>query len=144
MILELLSPLATLHPAHFLAAVGVAWADSAPRRGVLVELLSSLRMFPTSTLIATLRQVIKSPPAIAGKHQRYGSGVFLTAGSGMGKKSGMNNPYGIIFPRAWKQFLGSNTKNFFMRIRDLGWKKIGSGIEKIRIRTLLSTPLLFT
>ncbi len=92
MILELLSPLATLHPAHFLAAVGVAWADSAPRRGVLVELLSSLRMFPTSTLIATLRQVIKSPPAIAGKHQRCeypGSGAFflpLDPGSGMGKK----------------------------------------------------------
>jgi hypothetical protein len=86
MILELLSPLATLHPAHFLAAVGVAWADSAPRRGVLVELLSSLRMFPTSTLIATLRQVIKSPPAIAGKHQFCGSGIrclFLTPGSGI-------------------------------------------------------------
>jgi hypothetical protein len=86
MILELLSPLATLHPAHFLAAVGVAWADSAPRRGVLVELLSSLRMFPTSTLIATLRQVIKSPPAIAGKRQCCGSGIrclFLTPGSGI-------------------------------------------------------------
>jgi hypothetical protein len=35
-------------------------------RSVLVELISSLRMFPTSTLIATLRQVIKSPPVIAG------------------------------------------------------------------------------
>jgi hypothetical protein len=80
MILELLSPLATLHPAHFLAAVGVAWAEqdggssatgstssaTGPMRSVLVELISSLRMFPTSTVIATLRQVIKSPPVIAG------------------------------------------------------------------------------
>jgi hypothetical protein len=108
MILELLSPLATLHPAHFLAAVGVAWADSAPRRGVLVELLSSLRMFPTSTLIATLRQVIKSPPAIAGKHLCCGSGVFLTPlNPGWVKKSGIRDEQsGSYFRELRNNFLG--------------------------------------
>ena len=81
MILELLSPLATLHPAHFLAAVGVAWSDCpapSPMRGVLVELISSLRMFPTSTLISTLRLVIKSPPAMAGIGIRRSGRLLLS------------------------------------------------------------------
>jgi hypothetical protein len=51
----------------------------------------------------------------------------------MGKKSvsgsGMNSR--IIFPRAWKQFFGIKILKFFdgkIRIRDLGWKKFGSGM----------------
>jgi len=70
MILDLLSPLATVHPAHFLAALAVAWAeqgDQAGGRDVLVELVSSLKMFPTPTVIATTRQVLKSPPAVSGR-----------------------------------------------------------------------------
>ena len=68
-VLELLSPLATVHSSHFLAAVAVAWAEQGEEGGgrqVLVELVSSLRMFPTPTLIATLRQVVKSPPPVSG------------------------------------------------------------------------------
>ena len=66
-VLELLSPLATVHSTHFLAAVGVAWAEVAEEeQGVLVELVSSLRCFPTASLIATLRQVVKSPPPVSG------------------------------------------------------------------------------
>ena len=65
--LELLSPLATVHSTHFLAAVGVAWAEVAEdEQGVLVELVSSLRCFPTASLIGTLRQVVKSPPPVSG------------------------------------------------------------------------------
>ena len=64
-VLELLSPLATVHSTHFLAAVGVAWAEvAADEQGVLVELVSSLRCFPTASLIATLRQVINYNNAI--------------------------------------------------------------------------------
>jgi len=69
MILELLSPISTVHPTYFLAGVAVAWAEQGggeSGRKVLVELVSSLRMFPTSTLIATLRQVLKSPPPVSG------------------------------------------------------------------------------
>jgi len=66
-VLELLSPLATVHSTHFLAAVGVAWAEVAEdEQGVLVELVSSLRCFPTASLIGTLRQVVKSPPPVSG------------------------------------------------------------------------------
>ena len=71
MILELLSPLATVHPTYFLAAVSVAWAEqekegSVGSRKVLVELVSSLRMFPTPKVISTLRQVLRSPPPVTG------------------------------------------------------------------------------
>jgi hypothetical protein len=67
-----------------------------------------------------------------------GSGAFLTLdpGSGMGKKSGsvsgMNNPDHIserletIF---WVKIL-----KILLRIRDPGWKKFGSRMEKIRIQ----------
>eukprot|EP00092_Neocalanus_flemingeri_P000320 GFUD01000342.1.p1 GENE.GFUD01000342.1~~GFUD01000342.1.p1 ORF type:complete len:1526 (+),score=540.23 GFUD01000342.1:2184-6761(+) len=68
-ILELLSPLATVHSSHFLAAVAVAWAEVGPEessQATLVELVSSIKMFPTSTIIATLRQVVKSPPPVSG------------------------------------------------------------------------------
>jgi hypothetical protein len=40
----------------------------------------------------------------------------------------MNNP--IIFPRAYKQFVGLKYLNTLIRIRDPGWKKFGSGMEK--------------
>jgi len=68
-ILELLSPLATVHSTHFLAAVAVAWAEVGTEGGsqaTLVELVSSIKTFPTSTVISTLRQVAKSPPPVTG------------------------------------------------------------------------------
>jgi hypothetical protein len=64
-ILELLSPLATVHSTHFLAAVAVAWAEVASQ-DTLVELVSSIKTFPTSTVISTLRLVAKSPPPVSG------------------------------------------------------------------------------
>jgi len=68
-ILELLSPLATVHSTHFLAAVAVAWAEvgtEGSSQATLVELVSSIKTFPTSTVISTLRQVAKSPPPVTG------------------------------------------------------------------------------
>ena len=69
-ILELISPLATIHSSHFLAAVAVAWAEvetvKTTTQNVLVELVSSIKTFPISTIISTLRQVVKSPPPVSG------------------------------------------------------------------------------
>ena len=69
-ILEVLSPLATLHSTHFIAAVAVAWAEvetvKTTTQTTLVELVSSIKTFPISTIISTLRQVVKSPPPVSG------------------------------------------------------------------------------
>ena len=68
-ILELLSPLATVHSTHFLAAVAMAWTEVGSEgnsQSTLVELVSSIKTFPTSTVISTLRIVVKSPPQISG------------------------------------------------------------------------------
>ena len=69
-ILELISPLATVHSSHFLAAVAVAWAEvetvKTTTQNTLVELVSSIKTFPISTIISTLRQVVKSPPPVSG------------------------------------------------------------------------------
>ncbi len=58
----------------------------------------------------------------------------LDPGSGMGKKSGsgsgMNNP-DHISESLETIFLGLKYLNSLMRIRDTGWKKIGSGIRDI-------------
>jgi hypothetical protein len=66
-----------------------------------------------------------------------GSGTILTPGSGMGKKlgsgSGMINPENIS-DNVETIFVGLKYLNSLMRIRDPGWKKFGSGMEKIRIR----------
>ncbi len=63
-----------------------------------------------------------------------GSGAFLTPGSGMSKKSGsgsgMNNPDHIS--ESLETSFGVKILNFFYG--DPGWKKFGSGMEKIRIR----------
>jgi hypothetical protein len=59
-----------------------------------------------------------------------GSDAFLTPGSGMGKKSGsgsgMNNPDHIS--ESLETIFGLKYLNF-MRIRDPGWKTLGSGIR---------------
>jgi hypothetical protein len=83
------------------------------------------------------------PPPSPKKHADPdpGSGAFLTPGSRIwdGKKSGsgsgMNTPQpGSYFREFKKQFLGLKYLNSFMWIQDPGWKKFGSGMEKIRIR----------
>jgi hypothetical protein len=62
-----------------------------------------------------------------------GSGAFLTPGSGMGKKSGsesgMNNPDHIS--KSLETIFWVKIPKFFDA--DPGWKKFGSGMEKIRI-----------
>jgi hypothetical protein len=58
----------------------------------------------------------------------------LTPGSGIGKKSGygsgMNNPDHIY--ESLETIFGVKVQKFFDA--DPGWKKFGSGMEKIRIR----------
>ena len=70
MILDLLSPLATVHSSHFLAAVAVAWAEletvKTVSQSTLVELVASVKTFPIATVISTLRQVVRSPPPVSG------------------------------------------------------------------------------
>jgi hypothetical protein len=56
----------------------------------------------------------------------------------MGKKSGsvsgMKSPDHISESLETIFFLGLKYLNSLMRIREPGWKKFGSGMEKIRIR----------
>ncbi|XP_013389897.1 LOW QUALITY PROTEIN: protein dopey-1-like [Lingula anatina] len=85
-ILEFLSPISLYHGVNLLGSVAVVWNDRRKREAgshrkkkakwkkvevipnwcedqlLLVELVSSVRVLPTDTLIQTLRQVIKSPP----------------------------------------------------------------------------------
>jgi hypothetical protein len=57
-----------------------------------------------------------------------GSGVFLTPGSGMGKKSesGMNNPDHIS--ERLETIFRVKILKILIRMRDAEWKKFGSGI----------------
>jgi hypothetical protein len=62
-----------------------------------------------------------------------GSGAFLTPGSGMGKKSGSGiqiryEQPGSYFRELRNSFLVKYL-NYFMWVRDPGWKKFGSGIR---------------
>jgi hypothetical protein len=63
------------------------------------------------------------------------SGAFLTPGSGKGKKSGsgsgMKNPPGSYFREHRNNF---RVKIYKFFDADPGWKKFGSGMEKIRFR----------
>ena len=76
-----------------------------------------------------------------------GSDAFLTPGSGMGKKSGsgsgMNNS-DHISKSGRNQFFGLKYLNSLMRIRDRGWKKIGSWIEDKHPGSATLTALLCT
>jgi len=78
-VLDMLSPLATVHSSNFLAAVAVAWSEvdtnaagSSAAAGcpvsqaTLVELVASVKTFPIATVISTLRQVVRSPPSVSG------------------------------------------------------------------------------
>jgi hypothetical protein len=58
----------------------------------------------------------------------------LDPGSGMGKKSGSGS---AIHNLIWVKIPYLNS---LMRIRDLGWKKFGSGMENIRIRINIPDP----
>ncbi len=74
-----------------------------------------------------------------------GSGAFLTPGSGMGRKSASGSGIRDEQPRSYflelrNHFFGVKILKFFdadpgsgmetvVRIRDPGWKKVGSGIN---------------
>jgi hypothetical protein len=76
---------------------------------------------------ATVRIQIRDP----------GSSAFLTPWSGIrdGQKVRIRDEQpGSYFRELKKQFFGSKYLNSLMRIRDPGWKKFGSGMEKIRIQ----------
>lgn len=75
-LLDLLSPIAHHHPVQFLSAVGITWKERRPQSGgggsaspmpschedqqVLVDLVGLIRTLPVTTVIQTVRQVIKS------------------------------------------------------------------------------------
>ncbi|ESO88953.1 hypothetical protein LOTGIDRAFT_154021 [Lottia gigantea] len=76
-ILEFLSPLSLPHGTNLLGAVAVAWNDRRKKvhggvkkvipvpcedQLLLVELVSSIKVLPTDTLIQTIKQVLKQPP----------------------------------------------------------------------------------
>jgi hypothetical protein len=68
-----------------------------------------------------------------------GYGAFLTPGSGMGKNSEsgirIQDEQPISYFRVLRnKFFGLKYLNSLMRIRDLGWKEFGSGMEEIGIR----------
>jgi hypothetical protein len=71
-----------------------------------------------------------------------GSGAFLIPGSGMGKKSGsgsgMNNPDHIS--ESLETMFGLKYFNSFVRIRDPGWKKFGSGIRVEKFGSGINIP----
>ncbi|XP_064627681.1 protein dopey-1-like isoform X4 [Lineus longissimus] len=76
-ILEFLSPISVHHNVNLLAAVAVVWNDRRKRESytykrvipsicedqlLLVDLVSSIKVLPTDTLVQTVKQVIKQPP----------------------------------------------------------------------------------
>ncbi len=80
-----------------------------------------------------------------------GSGAFLTFRSGMGKKSWSgpgiqirDEQPGSYFLELRNHFLGLKYLNSLMRIRDPGWKKLGSGIGDGKIRILDKHPVSAT
>ncbi|XP_041353922.1 protein dopey-1-like isoform X2 [Gigantopelta aegis] len=77
-ILEFLSPISVPHGINLLGAFAVAWNDRRKKTQgyskkvtplpcedqlLLVDLVSSIRVLPTDTLIQTVKQVLKQPPA---------------------------------------------------------------------------------
>ncbi len=74
-----------------------------------------------------------------------GSGAFLTARTGMGKKIRIrihDDQPRSYFRELRNHFFGLKYLNSFMQIRDLGWEKFGSGIryKHPRSATLLFHP----
>jgi hypothetical protein len=70
-----------------------------------------------------------------------GSGAFLTPGSGIREDRKSASGAGIrdeqpgsYFPELKNHFLGLKYLNSLTRIRDPGWRQLGSGMEKSRIR----------
>jgi hypothetical protein len=95
-LLDMLSPIAKNHSVHFLSAVGVVWQERKPtispaaaaagfpalptcgdNQRVLVELCGSIRSLPVTAVIATVRQVLKTPPNVSAAVVAAGSGTAL-------------------------------------------------------------------
>ncbi|XP_038616962.1 protein dopey-1 isoform X2 [Tachyglossus aculeatus] len=79
-ILELLGPISMNHGVHFMAAVAFVWNERRPSKTanrtkviptaseeqlLLVELVRSISVMRTETVIQTVKEVLKQPPAIA-------------------------------------------------------------------------------
>ena len=84
-LLDLLSPIAHHHSVAFLSAIGITWQEkrSPGTHGlvknplpvcnedqqILVDMVAAIKTLPVSTVIQTVRQVLKSPPAVSGTRQ---------------------------------------------------------------------------
>ncbi|XP_026700016.1 protein dopey-1 isoform X4 [Athene cunicularia] len=79
-ILELLGPISMNHGVHFMAAIAFVWNERRPNKNtsrtkviptageeqlLLVELVRSISVMRTETVIQTVKEVLKQPPAIA-------------------------------------------------------------------------------
>ncbi|KAJ8354068.1 hypothetical protein SKAU_G00216350 [Synaphobranchus kaupii] len=79
-ILELLGPISMNHGAHFMAAIAYVWNERRPSKSparnkviptasdeqlLLVELVRSVSAMRTETVMQTVKEVLKQPPAIA-------------------------------------------------------------------------------
>uniref|UniRef100_A0A671RT25 Protein dopey-1-like n=1 Tax=Sinocyclocheilus anshuiensis TaxID=1608454 RepID=A0A671RT25_9TELE len=91
-ILELLGPISMNHGAHFMAAIAYVWnerkqAKTSSRNKVipiaseeqllLVELVRSVSAMRTETVIQTVKEVLKQPPAIAKEKKRLSLEVCM-------------------------------------------------------------------
>jgi hypothetical protein len=81
-LLDLLSPIAHHHSVAFLSAIGITWQErrSPGTHGlvknplpvcnedqqILVDLVGAIKTMPVSTVIQTVRQVLRAPPNVAG------------------------------------------------------------------------------
>ncbi|XP_078504257.1 protein DOP1A [Lissotriton helveticus] len=84
-ILELLGPISMNHGVHFMAAIAFVWNErrhfqntakakvisiATEEQLLLVELVRSISVMRTETVIQTVKEVLKQPPAIA-KHKKH-------------------------------------------------------------------------
>ncbi|XP_069091714.1 protein dopey-1 isoform X2 [Pleurodeles waltl] len=84
-ILELLGPISMNHGVHFMAAIAFVWNERRQSQNtakakvisiatdeqlLLVELVRSISVMRTETVIQTVKEVLKQPPAIA-KHKKH-------------------------------------------------------------------------
>ncbi len=94
----------------------------------------NLQGFYYSNPLSLFERSNVSWPVLRVRIRDTGSGAFLTPGSGIrdGWKVRILDPgwtTRILFPRACIPFFGLKYLNSYMRIRDPGWKRFGSGIR---------------
>ncbi|XP_054249178.1 protein dopey-1 [Indicator indicator] len=92
-ILELLGPISMNHGVHFMAAIAFVWNERRQNKNtsrtkvipaageeqlLLVELVRSISVMRTETVIQTVKEVLKQPPAIAKDKDQWHPGVPST------------------------------------------------------------------